>query len=397
MTIVMIGQKGLPARSGGVEKHVELLAKGLVLRGHRVVVFGRAGYVKGASAPEGVDHRLTWGIPTKHLDTITHGFTALLASIAVRPDVVHIHGVGSALLAPLVRLLMPRSRLVVTFHSMDRRFDKWGVFARLSLRIGEWCTALFAHEVITVSQELARYCQKTYGRRATYVSHAFSSTSCASRAEQEARVRALGLEPYQYFLHVGRLIRLKGAGRFLRAYAFARSIRPALLQDKQAVIVGGSPFADAYTERIQMLVDNTRGVVALGERVGEDLRALQMCAFGHIFPSVDEGLSLAVLEAAVTARPLIMHDLEANREAVDVHASFVDARSVQALGEAMIRLAEQDPATLVAQGEGAKAYVATMYEPLRTLDTMDRLYRGLVLGDETLATQLAIAYTQKPA
>ncbi|MBP9747928.1 glycosyltransferase family 4 protein [Patescibacteria group bacterium] len=389
MTIIMIGQKGLPARSGGVEKHVELLAKGLVSRGHRVIVYGRAGYVQGAVAPEGVDHRLTWGIPTKHLDAITHSFTAVLASLKERPEVLHIHGVGNALLAPLVRVILPRTKLVVTFHSMDRRFDKWGWFARAMLRLGEWCTAMFAHEVITVSQELARYCQKTYGRRATYVSHAFSAPSAETRSAQEARVRALGLEPYTYFLHVGRLISLKGADRFLQAYSWAKAQHVDHLQGKQAVIVGGGSVDDPYVDHLTMMADNTRGAHLLGERVGEELRALQTCAFAHVFPSVDEGLSLAVLEAASTGRPLIMHELEANREAIDTHATFVDARSIAALGGAMTRALEMSQEDLALQGDRARAYVATMYEPLRTMDTMDRLYRGLVMEDETLATKLS--------
>ena len=44
MRIAMIGLRGLPARAGGVERHVEELATRLVDRGHEVTVFCRPGY-----------------------------------------------------------------------------------------------------------------------------------------------------------------------------------------------------------------------------------------------------------------------------------------------------------------------------------------------------------------
>ena len=119
-TIAMIGQKGLPARSGGIERHVQHLATSLVERGHRVIVFGRAWYVAQSKAPNGVEQIITKGIKTKHLDAITHSFTAILAARKLRPDIVHIHGAGIAVLVPLVRLLVPKAKVVVTFHCIDR-------------------------------------------------------------------------------------------------------------------------------------------------------------------------------------------------------------------------------------------------------------------------------------
>ena len=63
MRIAMIGLRGLPARAGGVERHVEELATRLVDRGHEVTVFCRPGY-----APEaGETYR---GIKLAQLPTV---------------------------------------------------------------------------------------------------------------------------------------------------------------------------------------------------------------------------------------------------------------------------------------------------------------------------------------
>ena len=45
MRIAMIGSRGIPAGVGGVERVVEHLTRGLVQRGHDVLVYGRRHYV----------------------------------------------------------------------------------------------------------------------------------------------------------------------------------------------------------------------------------------------------------------------------------------------------------------------------------------------------------------
>ena len=72
MRIAMIGQKGLPATYGGIERHVEEIGQRLVKRGHQVTVFCRLYY----TPPDAHDDSLVLlrrpSIHTKHLDTVTH-------------------------------------------------------------------------------------------------------------------------------------------------------------------------------------------------------------------------------------------------------------------------------------------------------------------------------------
>lgn len=392
MTIAMIGQKGLPARSGGIERHVEALALGLAARGHRVVVFGRRWYVGSARPPKGIEQHLTSGIHTKHLDAITHSLTALWAARAVRPSIVHIHGIGVALLAPLARLLFPRAKVVVTFHCLDRRFSKWGWFARLVFLTGEWMASVFAHEMVTVSQELARYLLQTYGRRATYIPHAFAPVALSQSSETSgALVRAEGLTPGTYLLFVGRLLSHKGADRLIRAYALLRQHFSAYADAVDLVIVGGSSFTDVYAQEVQALARQTPGVVLLGERHGETLSALQAHALAHAFPSTEEGLSLAVLEGASSGRPVLVHSLEANREATGGHALEVDARSLPALAGGLLGLIMMEESVRLAQGRALAAYVRRAFDAQTAVDDMDRLYRQAHQQEEWLVTPILMS------
>ena len=131
MKIAMIGQKGIPSIYGGIEKHVEELSVLLVQKGHEVNVYTRLNYTPADKKEfNGVNLISLPSIHTKHLDTITHTFLATLHVLFKKVDIIHYHGVGPSTLAWIPRLLKPRAKVIVTFHSIDRFHKKWGLFAR---------------------------------------------------------------------------------------------------------------------------------------------------------------------------------------------------------------------------------------------------------------------------
>lgn len=386
MTIAMIGQKGLPARSGGIERHVEILAQGLVNRGHRVVVFGRAWYVGGRRAPAGIEQVLTPGIRTKHLDAITHGLTALWRARSIQPEIVHLHGTGIALLTPLARLLLPKSKVIVTFHCIDRVLAKWNRFAKFAFRIGEWLACQASHRTIAVSETLARYCLETYGTQTAYVSHPIPMVESTGDVESLA---AHGLQKDRYFLFVGRLIPDKQAHVLVEAYQAARKARPDLFHDRPLVLVGGASWTDRYATWLCGLAARTPGVHMLGEKSGRELTALQAHALAHVFPTASEGLSLAVVEACQHRRAIIATDIPGNREATGGHMRAVPSRDVAALAEALIDLAGQSSAQRMEMGSRAHAYVATVHHVDDRLDDLVRVYQMTLNGHQELVTQFA--------
>jgi hypothetical protein len=137
MRIAIIGQKGLPLGedAGGVERHVEELGARLASRGNEVLVYVRPRY---ATAPEreyrGMKLVRTWSLQMRSFDTVTHCIASTLDAARRGAEVIHYHGVGPATVAWLARLLAPRAKVVVTFHSIDRLHQKWGPLARLYLR-----------------------------------------------------------------------------------------------------------------------------------------------------------------------------------------------------------------------------------------------------------------------
>ena len=99
MKIAMIGQKGVPATYGGIERHVEEVGARLVERGHEVLVYTRPYYSPGSSPYRGMRRLPRPSIRTKHLDTATHALVAGVDVLLRGVDLVHFHALGPSALS----------------------------------------------------------------------------------------------------------------------------------------------------------------------------------------------------------------------------------------------------------------------------------------------------------
>ncbi len=384
MTIVMLGQKGLPPRSGGIERHVSLLSSGLAARGHRVIVYGRRWYVGTDRVNGAVEQRLTPGIHTKHLDAITHGMTAVFDALSIKPNVIHLHGAGTALLLPLVRILHPRAKVVTTFHCIDWEHAKWGRVARAAFRLGEWFMGRFSHRVITVSEALTRYCLREYKVRAEYITHPFHPAVPPEDAVE--RLQTFTLSPERYLLSVSRLVAHKQPHLLIEAYREASKRFPVLFGHLPLVIIGSGSWTDAYVLELEKLAQSIPNVRLLGEQVGPMLSTLQSQAMAHLFPSRSEGLSFAVLEAAGYGRMALMSDIPANREAGGGYGIYVPLADQEALVQALIQLANMSNTERQHHANNFATHVKIRHSFAERVDEVARVYRELLDEKNTVAS-----------
>ena len=90
MKVAFIGQKGMPAVGGGVERYVEDLSIRLAEAGNEVTVYTRAYYTPAALREySGVKLVSLPSIYTKHLDAITHSFFKCCSKLTVYHNVWH--------------------------------------------------------------------------------------------------------------------------------------------------------------------------------------------------------------------------------------------------------------------------------------------------------------------
>jgi glycosyltransferase involved in cell wall biosynthesis len=311
MKIAFIGQKGLPATHGGVERHVEELATRLVTMGHEVVVFTRPNY----SAPGTHDYkdvRLV-SLPTvgsKHLDAIVHSLLCSLYVLGGGFDVVHYHAIGPCLVSPIARV---RGRAVVaTIHGQDWRRGKWGRMASGVLRLAEWIALRVPHVTISVSQSLSEWYLTETGRATEYVPNGIS----LSEGDDVSILEEIGVSDGEYLLYAGRLVPEKGLHYLLEALTGLSTRLPL-------VVAGDTSFSDDYVSRLREMAGGN--VVWAGFIYGDRLAALFRHAALFVLPSDLEGLPIVLLEALGYGVPVLASDIPPNVEVLGEKGRYFTA------------------------------------------------------------------------
>lgn len=318
MKIAFIGQKGIPARGGGVERYVEdlsvrlaspkLASEGEFSSTNEVIVYTRSHYtpkklktyksVKLISLP-------SWH--SKHLDAITHTILASVHATFSRVEVVHFQSIGPALVAWLPKLLNPKIKIVSTLQSRDYEHQKWGVFARLMLKLGERMMCAVSDEVIVVTRSMENYVKEKYDVTSHYIPN-------GANLYQEVGgelISQWGLTKDNYIVAISRLVRHKGLSYLIKAYQDLGET------DKKLVIVGEGAFTDGYVQELKALAAGNENIVFTGNQTGDTLAQLYANAYLFVQPSESEGLSLALLEAMARRVPVLVSDISENKEAVN--------------------------------------------------------------------------------
>ncbi len=335
MKIAMIGQKGIPAIYGGIERHVEELSLELAKQGHEIFVYARAWYTpKNIRNYHGIKVVHTPTLRTKHLDAITHTFTSTIHALWQKMDVIHYHGVGPALLSWIPRIFAPKTKIIVTMHCLDRYHQKWGLFARLMLRLGEWASCKFPHETIAVSKTIYNYCLNEFQKQTTYIPNGVKP----AKAPNSSLVEDLGIAPEKYLLMVSRLVKHKGSHYLLEAWQMARQQNPELLQDYKLVIVGGAAFTDNYVAKLRLIARGDKSIVFTGWQKGQTLSELYAHAKLFVHPSENEGLPITVLQAMSYARPVLVSDIPEHKEVVSDERFWFSNAKINSLAEKIVEL-----------------------------------------------------------
>ncbi len=305
MRVAMIGQRGVPATFGGIERAVEELGAELARRGHEVVVFGRKSYTPARVREwRGIQVCYVPAASSKHLETFVHAGLATARSLTMGFDVTHYHALGPGLFAPVPRWL-GRTPVVQTVHGLDYERDKWSNAASRVLRVGGWMSARVPNATVVVSRELQDHYRETWNRATYYIPNGVQEPAVTDGSGEI--LRQLGLRKHGYALFVGRLTPEKAPDLLVRAFRRVRS--PVRL-----VVVGGSSHSDTYVQDIERVASEDPRIVLAGYVYGDNLTELYANAGVFVLPSSLEGLPLVLLEAASHAVPIIASDIGPHRQ-----------------------------------------------------------------------------------
>ena len=194
-----------------------------------------------------------------------------------------------------------------------------------------------ADRIIAVSdatrQQLLRHTDAP-DERIRVIHHGVAPISPATAEEQRAfRRDVLQLaDDEKFFLNVGVIQTRKNIGNIV--------LVAKRLPGCRLVLAGGDGYgADAIHSLIEREGMSGR-VLRLGHASGDTLRLLYSTATALVFPSLEEGFGMPILEAMTCGLPVITSNCSAMPEVAGDAAVWVDPRDVAQISTAMRHLAE---------------------------------------------------------
>ena len=339
MHVMMLGLRGFPNVQGGVETHAEHLAPLLVKLGCNLEVLVRSPYQNTANLKQwnGVRFTKLWAPKFSALEAIVHTFLGVIYAAIKRPDVLHIHAIGPALMTPLARLF--GLKVVVTHHGPDYNRQKWGVVARNILLLGEWLGMQFANCRIVISTVIRDSVSRKYTKLSALI---HNGVVLPNLDVSTSYLQQFGLEKNKYIVLVSRLVPEKRHLDLIQAFNLAQ------INDYKLVFVGASDHPDAYAKSVIDAASLNSNIVLTGFQTGEALQSLYAHAGLFVLPSSHEGLSISLLEALSYGLPVLASDIPANLEVGLNPACYFELGNIEQLAQ-LLKQNTATPATLEAR------------------------------------------------
>jgi len=286
------------------------------------------------------------------------GTTAVMAR-DFAPDVVHAHWWFPSALAATLAGSLARAPLVTTVHGTDARIARR---AGVPQRVARAVLARSA-AVTAVSSWLA-------GEIATAAPHGPTPVVAPMPVGTTLFTPGDGARGRQ-LLFVGRLNAQKGIAHAIRALA-------ALPADVTLDVVGDGPGRRDYARLASTLGVADR--IRFHGGVRQDaLAPFYRAASALVMPSVDEGLGLVAVEAALCETPVVAFDSGGVRDVI-LHGEtglLVAARDEPALAAALDTLLA-DPARATAMGRAAREAALARFSPESAARKYAGIYRAVL-------------------
>lgn len=281
-------------------------------------------------------------------------------------NVIHSNNFASWLYGVMATLFINGVKVVHTEHSTVRGHKK----RRYVL---EKVLAKFTHQVVAVSEKVKSNLVDLCSIPPDKVEVIQNGINVDKfRREESARQQIrneIGVSCNTVvFGTVGRLVPVKDHKTLIEAY----SILVQKVPDSCLLIVGGGPLHQ-QNEKLVSDLGLSENVMLMGERY--DIPAVLSAMDVYVVSSLNEGMSISVLEAMSTSLPIIATNVGGNPEIVHdgKNGLLVASGKPQQLANKMIQYAS-DIELLAAHGLNSRQFVEETYSDLAMISRYQELY-----------------------
>jgi glycosyltransferase involved in cell wall biosynthesis len=188
-----------------------------------------------------------------------------------------------------------------------------------------------AEKVVTISKTTKQKIIETYGISPSKISIVppgiDSGLFKPAKPTEITRVREKYKLPKKYILFFGTLEPRKNIVGCIEAYL---KLPGGLRKDYALVLAGSRGWRSEEVEnRIKLLQQDGENIFVPGYIVDQDVPVIYSAASVFLFPSLDEGFGIPIIEAMACGTPVVTSDIEVLRETAGDAALFVKPRNFQ--------------------------------------------------------------------
>ena len=363
--MALIGSRGIPARFGGLERHVEDVSYVLCEHGYDV-------YVACEKPMENVHFRhpgivrVFFPLPER----LRSVFTLLYDAVAVTwatlkgPDLIYVSAyvIGPFVIIPKIF----RRRVLINVDGMEWQRTSYPRLVRIVLRIFEGVVARSNVHILCDSLAIQEYYKRRYSvRSSTYVPY-FVET--LPRATNEDSIhRRWGLTTDEYYLSICRLESENNIELIVSEFVKSRS-------KKKLLLVGPTSGRSQLDRILSIKSDSVILTGPIYER--EVLASLRYNAFAYIHGHEVGGTNPSLLEAMSCGDAILALDVPFNREVLRSSGLFF-GKNTGDLSE-KIHVLESSPSLVNSLRSGSKVVLERYYSKKTICDNFLLLVRAIV-------------------
>ena len=285
LTIALLGSRGFPHTYSGYEVFIAEVAPRLVRRGHEVIVYCRKGlFEKRPKISQGVRLIYLPSIETKVLSTPTHTLLSMCDVLFRGVDVIFVVNLVNAFHCILPRLL--GKPVAINVDGLDWKRDKWGKVGKAYFYLNaKFVGRICPNGVVTDAHEMRRIYLDEFNTPNICIAYGANP----STSTNPAIVRKYGLEPFQYYLILSRLVPENNADLIVQAFE-------RMCTSRVLAIAGHENYRSPFVERLRQSTDpRVRFIGHVGS--AEHVKELHCNAYAYIHGHSLGGTNPALLTA----------------------------------------------------------------------------------------------------
>lgn len=293
----------------------------------------------------------------------------------IKPEVIHSHlwGVHCIYLYPLI-LLKNKPKFLATIHSAGLHYDSSKFIMKYFFFLESFVYRLLKFQIVSVSKNVddmvkrkLSYLNSTQIDNGIDTDHFYPS----EEVKKESR-RKLNIEnKYPIILHVGRAAEVKRQQDIIEAVSILKSNYKDII-----LLLVGRENKEKYQELVFRLSLN-ENVKFLG--INTNMFEIINSADIGVFPSLYEGLSLALAEQMSCGLPMIVSDIPSLREMCDdgKNAILVPIKDPISISNAVSKIIN-DPNVVISLGKSARKYVKQKYSIHKMVSSYEVIYKNML-------------------